>query len=138
MTLEQFEQFYDANAAHAYGLARSMLHSDLEAQAVLQEAFLVVWESGARSQPPEYSRDALLREVRERSCARLSSGARAGALDARNPALDGLPRETREVTELACYHGLKVCEVADCLQLPHEDVRARMHEGMRGLRSQLS
>ncbi len=134
MTPTQFELFYDRNASRAYGLARTMLDSELDAERTVQEAFLIVWNN-SRATSGDSSETtwqcALMTAVRDLCCERLTCSMREGTLCARNNALGNLPADLRDVAELALCRGLSVREVATCLRIPAAEVRAKMLAGMR-------
>lgn len=133
MTPTQFEAFYDGSAAEAYGLARSILLSEADAQCVVREAYVSVWEHPDADGALDGPRAGLLRCVRALSCARLCTSL-ANPLSVEHPPhLRDLPYGVRDVMELALVRGLTVGEISACLGVSSSEVCARMLAGLRAL-----
>ena len=154
---------YDRYRLILFGLILRILHSQPEAEDVLQEVFLQVWRKAndfdeARGRPFTW----LVTLARSRAIDRLrSSGARErtateaaravteGVSDAEDDALKSergeivrralaeLPEEQRRVLVLAYFEGLTQSEIAARLNTPLGTVKTRMRSGMMRLRELL-
>lgn len=163
---EALAALYDRFSGLALGVARRILGDHGEAEEVLQEAFLQVWrEAGrydagratprgwivmiARSRALDRLRSAAASQRREDDVAR-SGGPRAavpvgcGRLERMEQrrrvtgALSCLPKEQREVIELAYWHGLSHSQIANRLGAPLGTVKSRVLLGMRKLKDLLA
>jgi RNA polymerase sigma-70 factor, ECF subfamily len=159
-----FAEFYDRHAALLYTVAHRILGGDAEAEDVLQEAAVLIWER-APAYDPRLGRpvawaitltrnkaiDRLRARVRKDE---LLSAAAAQADAAAEPAgtgtgetgdmnrllkttLGGLPAEQRRAIELAFFGGLSHPEVAAAVGAPLGTVKARIRRGLLALRDQL-
>jgi RNA polymerase sigma-70 factor (ECF subfamily) len=163
---DAFAALYDRHAGLALGVVRRILGDSGEAEEVLQETFLQVWrEAGrydgnratprgwivmiARSRALDRLRSAAASVRREEGVAReegLRFAAPVGScrlerLEARRRvtlALSRLPKEQREVIELAFYRGLSHSQIANHLQAPLGTVKSRVLLGMRKLKDLLA
>lgn len=159
-------QLYDRHSPLALGLLRRMLGNLNEAEEVLQEVFLQVWRDAHRYDPERATpRGWLLLIARSRALDRLrsttsrqrredemmrSEGTRAIApLGTRRleqherqrrigSALERLPREQRQVIELAFYEGLTQTQMAAHLGAPLGTVKSRVLLAMKKLREILA
>ncbi|HEX8476515.1 MAG TPA: sigma-70 family RNA polymerase sigma factor [Pyrinomonadaceae bacterium] len=160
-----FASLYDTYNSILLGLLLRILNSRVEAEDVLQEVFLQVWQRAstfdeARGRPFTW----LVTLTRSRAIDRLrSSNARertalAAALDAPEStsdddasdevvrseqselvhrALDAIPEEQRRTLLLAYFEGLTQTEIAERLKQPLGTVKTRMRAGMIKLRELL-
>ncbi|MBL9135902.1 MAG: sigma-70 family RNA polymerase sigma factor [Verrucomicrobiales bacterium] len=162
-----FESFYDRYERLFFGLVLRILRDEKEAEDVLQDAAVLIWERA-----PQYHA-ALGRPlswavtlVRNKAIDRLRAGKRRGNLLERaagefataeaalSPPTDparvgidgaeivrrsllGLPLEQRQAIELAFFGGLSQSEIADHLQQPLGTIKARIRRGMITLRDAL-
>jgi RNA polymerase sigma-70 factor, ECF subfamily len=160
--MRAFEVIFDRHAGAAFALAHRMCGRRPMAEEIVQEAFLSLWRSTARYDPRRGSvRSWVLRVVRNRAIdafrRELPSTRQAGpddwisdALPARErtddeaerrsdarlvrSALDDLPRDQRQVIELAYFGGLSHAQIAAALGLPAGTVKGRMRLGLSKLR----
>jgi len=154
-------EFYDRHSALAFGLILRILKDRGEAEEVLQEAFVQVWSRAASYNVALGSPVGWLVGIaRNRAIDRLRSNAvRLRAVEAApaptavetpeatastserqrgvQRALDGLPREQRELIEQAYFLGLTQSELAERFNLPLGTVKTRIRTGLLALRQQL-
>jgi RNA polymerase sigma-70 factor (ECF subfamily) len=158
-----FEIVYERHCASAFSLAYRVCGVRAVAEEVAQEAFLVVWRSGARYDPRRGSvRSWLLSvvhnraidtvrraSVRDRLQARLEAGAGDGAAPERTELevarrdearsmralIIALPDEQQRVVELAYFGGFTQDEIARMLDLPLGTVKGRMRLALEKLRA---
>jgi|SRR5947209_1951637 len=157
-----FEVLFDRHSHAAFSLAYRMCGRRSTAEDVVQEAFFSLWRSGAQYDPARGSvRAWLLRAVHNRM---IDAFRRSSIRDARDvhddaaaqrlpaseltdveverredvrqvrEALGGLPKEQRQVIELAYFGGFSHSQIADMLQLPAGTVKGRMRLGLSKLR----
>lgn len=154
---------YDRHSRLLYGLIHRILRDRSEADEVLQEVFVAVWNRAesydvALGSPAAW----LVRIARNRAIDRLRANtARERAVESvplelqasENPevtallgeqqravarALDAIPREQRELIEEAYYLGHTQSELAERHKLPLGTVKTRIRTGLLTLRQQLS
>lgn len=163
---DAFASLYDRHGSLALAVARRILGDHGEAEEVLQETFLQVWrEAGrydpgratprgwivmiARSRALDRLRSAAASHRREEEAASESGPRAATPLGSRrlerleerrrvSSALSRLPREQREVIELAYYDGLSHSQIAQRLEAPLGTVKSRVLLGMRKLKDLLA
>lgn len=153
-------ELYDRHRRTAFSLAYRVVGNPETAEDVVQESFLTVWRRAERYQPEKGSaRNWLLAVVRNRAI----DAIRGPGAPARQPApiddlplvaaddpefeamraiegqsvraaLDALPREQREVIELAYFGGLAYPEVAARTGAPLGTVKSRMRLALERLR----
>lgn len=150
-----------------FGLLRQMLHDDREAEGVLQDGFVLVWEKAptfdpARGRAFPWSA-AICRQKaldRMRVLGRRTRLVESTALDqvslnghhhadadgltagdergaAVRAALDELPKEQRQLIECAFVKGLTHHVLADSLGMPLETVKTNIRRGLLRLRDLL-
>jgi RNA polymerase sigma-70 factor (ECF subfamily) len=154
---------YDRHSRMLYGVILRILRNRSEAEEVLQEVFVTVWNRAETYDVAVGSAAAwLVRIARNRAIDRLRSNtARLRAVESvpfelqsrENPetsaslgeqqravarALDALPREQRDLIEEAYYLGLTQSELAERHKLPLGTVKTRIRTGLLTLRQQLS
>jgi RNA polymerase sigma-70 factor, ECF subfamily len=157
-----FEVIYERHASAAFSLAYRIVGTRNGAEDVSQEAFLALWRSGARYDRSRGSvRTWVLGIVHHRAIDFLRRAAvhdkrRAGdeGIEERfeapqrtdvevarrdearsvRAALDDLPREQRQVIELAYFGGFTHTEIADLLAAPIGTIKGRMRLGLSKMR----
>ena len=161
-----FAEFYDRHSTLMFSVATKILNDTNEAEDVLQEAFLQIWEKAAKFDPKlgrASSWAAIM--VRNKAIDRIRSSQRrtrlaeeagtaqaiAGeAADTVNDTLHGheqakiiqtaiveLPQEQRQAIELAYFSGLTQDEISKKLNTPLGTIKARIRRGLLKLRDQL-
>lgn len=156
-------RLYDGYRVILFGLMLRILHSRQEAEDVLQEVFLQVWNRAsdfdeARGRPFTWlvtmarsraidrlrslgSRERVAqnaaREVIEETSDAIEDAIRAEEGRVVRHALQELPEEQRRVLEFAYFEGLTQSEVAKRLETPLGTVKTRMRSGMTKLRELL-
>jgi RNA polymerase sigma-70 factor (ECF subfamily) len=159
-----FASFYDRFSTPLYSLALKMLANEAEAQDLLQEVFLSVWNKAPGFHPERGSAFSwVVSLLRHRAIDRLRSKKRRGELietfgdelapsgsavssSAHNleinerarevhSALEQLSEEQREVLRLAYFDGLTQAEIAEKLKEPLGTIKARAFRGMARLRT---
>lgn len=153
---EAFAAFYDRFAARAYGLLLKLLRNRTDADDVLQETFIQVWNRAGRFDParstPEgwilmLTRSRALDRLRKRPTTSTTAIPEAGietepglGLHAAESAaeldegLAELPPDQRDPIRLAFFEGCTHEEIAKRLQLPLGTVKTRIRLGMIRLR----
>ena len=159
---EAFAQLYDQFSGILYATALKVLQDAKEAEDVLQEVFLQIWNK-AGNYDPNLGKPLTwtLTLTRHRAIDRLRSTQRryklvedatpeladnqpqaAESSDAdqnlivRN-AVQSLPAEQRQAIELAFFGGLTQDEISQNLQQPLGTIKARIRRGMMKLRASL-
>jgi RNA polymerase sigma-70 factor (ECF subfamily) len=161
---EAFATLYDRFSRPLYSLALKMLGNEAEAQDLLQEVFLSIWNKAAMFQAQRGSAFSwVVAQLRNRAIDRLRSRKRhdelleanapelepAGSLTASSSenyelserarevrlALDQLTTDQRQVLRLAYFDGLTQMEIAQKLEEPLGTIKARAHRGMARLRT---
>lgn len=161
-----FAEFYDRHATLMFSVASKILNNATEAEDVLQETFLQIWEKAA-------SFDARLGKasswvvilVRNKSIDRVRASQRRSRLaeaagvefavvaevrDSANEQLHGhdkatlirsaigsLPADQRQAVELAFFSGLTQQEISEKISAPLGTVKARIRRGLLKMRDQL-
>jgi len=158
--------FYDQTAAPLYSVAVRILGDGSEAEEVIQDAFVQIWEKAATFDPmlgsafhwalsiarhrsidrlrARQRRSRLLDQYREVAAADPppnsgpeQSAGNAEEFAAVRAALTGLPNEQRQAIELAFFGGKTHGEIAEALQEPLGTIKARIRRGMLKLRDSL-
>lgn len=160
-----FAEFYDRHASLLHGVVLKILGNEHDAEDVLQDAFVLIWEraplyNSALGQPLSWvvalTRNKAidrLRSVRRRSevmdaVALEPAIASAPPLSPRqametetgefvNRALESLSLDQREAIELAFFKGWTQQEIALRLDQPLGTIKARIRRGMLALRDLL-
>jgi RNA polymerase sigma-70 factor (ECF subfamily) len=162
-----FDQLYDRMAPRLFGLLRQMLHDEREAEDILQDGFVLLWES-ASTFDPERSKAftwaaMLFRHKaidRMRMLGRRNRLVDSAALEqstlgaASSPgvddevqahervhvvgkALNELPKEQRQLIEFAFLKGLTHHVIAESLGIPLGTVKTNIRRGLLRLRDLL-
>lgn len=162
---EALAELYDRHAPALLALARRILTGSADADEVLQETFLHVWNNAARYDPGRSSVSTwLVLITRSRAIDRLRSrkvvervheaahqenlgdhaspeGVESVFLRERRQRvkaeLEKLPPEQRQVLEMAFYDGLSQSEIAARAEVPLGTVKTRTLLAMKKLRSAL-
>lgn len=163
--LPALSELYDQIAVPLFSVAVRILDDSAEAEEVVQDAFIQVWEKAATFDPNLGSAfHWALSITRHRSIDRLRSRQRrsrlveelqntmtsesttqlqhAGALGAEDTgavraALRSLPDDQRQAIELAFFGGKTHLEIAEQLRQPLGTIKARIRRGMLKLRDTL-
>lgn len=162
---DALSELYDRFSASLLALATRVLHSPEDAEEVLQEVFVHVWNKAARYDPTRSSASTWLvlitrsraidrlrsRQVAERTAvaAQLEnpvehtspSGARHVLNDERRQRIRremaNLPPEQAEVLRLGFYQGMSQSEISDSTGIPLGTVKTRTLLAMKKLRKVL-
>lgn len=164
---EALAELYDRFSSILFGVACRMLSSEAEAEDVLQDVFLKVWEKGASYDSRLGSPIAwLVTLTRNRANDRLRSVTRRSRIlevfrtqeesgdrpappcptqtvmaqetvAALRVALERLPEDQRRAIEMAFLGGLSQSEIAAELNQPLGTIKARIRRGMLALRDHL-
>lgn len=161
-----FAEFYDRHGTFWFSVARQILVDEAEAEDVLQEACVLIWERA-----PSYNRALgkplawALTVVRNKAIDRFRAGQRKAAVFTSMPeqpqdaletwgasevstfgledaglvrrALATLARDQRHVIELAFFGGMTQSEIAERLGEPLGTIKARIRRGMLHMRDAL-
>ena len=161
-----FAEFYDRHSTLMFSVACKILNDPGEAEDVLQETFMQIWEKAGRFDPKlgrAASWMAIL--VRNRAIDRIRAAQRrsrmaeeSGAANAIagevsdsanenfyghdrakfiHAAIVGLPEQQRQAIELAYFSGLTQDEISKKLNAPLGTIKARIRRGLLKLRDQL-
>jgi RNA polymerase sigma-70 factor (ECF subfamily) len=163
---DAFAQFYDKYSTLLFSIASKILSDAGEAEDVLQETFLQIWEK-AGSFDPNLGRPLgwAVTLVRNRAIDRIRASQRRNLLaeeagvefalasrssESANEAVHGqekaklihsamveLPIEQRRAIELAFFAGLTQNEISEKLKEPLGTIKARIRRGLVKLRDQL-
>ena len=156
-------ELYDRHSRLLYGLILRIVRDRSEAEEILQEVFVLVWNRGATYNPVLGSPAAWLVGIaRNRAIDRLRANTvrrraiesmRVDVEPADSPeidaslaeqqrtvkeALDAIPREQRDLIEEAYFLGFTHSELAERHKLPLGTVKTRIRTGLLALRGQLS
>jgi RNA polymerase sigma-70 factor (ECF subfamily) len=153
---------YDAYGIHVYSVALRMLRDPQQAEDVVFDCFLELWQHAGEFDPERGSvRAHLIASARllalDRLKGRTRSGSRSQALmsqddqgaapdpwdgaataDVRKAVREGLarlPSEQREALELACFSGYSYREIADATHAPVTSVKSAMRLALEKLHS---
>jgi RNA polymerase sigma-70 factor (ECF subfamily) len=159
-------EFYDQTAGALYSTVVRILGDAHEAEEVIQDAFLQIWEKAATFDPslgaPFYwalsiTRNRAIDRLRARQRrARLADELHEAAVGDSPPvappfqsalsgedlaavrsAVCGLPGEQRQAIEMAFFGGMSHGEIAQALGQPLGTIKARIRRGMLKLRESL-
>lgn len=161
-----FAEFYDRHSSLFFGIALKVLGNSHDAEDVLQEAAVLIWEraplyDAALGQPVSWAvaltrnkaidrlrsvrrrtevMDAAAQEPAASSAPEVPPARRAIELETGefvNRALEALSPDQRHAIELAFYGGLTQQEIALRLDQPLGTIKARIRRGMLALRDLL-
>jgi RNA polymerase sigma-70 factor, ECF subfamily len=163
---DAFAVLYDRYSKPLYSLAVRILGDRVEAEDLLQEVFLEIWEKAQSfeataghpfSWAATITRNKSIRRLRARrrsrgiegpldntSVVENTSEAPPGEIYRRDnsgqicAALSQLPHDQRRPIELAFFGGLTSVEIAEALQEPVDTIKARIRLGMMRLRDGLA
>jgi RNA polymerase sigma-70 factor (ECF subfamily) len=161
-----FAEFYDRHSVLMFSVASRILNDPSDAEDVLQEAFVQIWDK-AKNFDPKLGKPASWAAilVRNKAIDRIRSSQRRSRLaqeagaemaiaaevnDSANEAIHGhdkaklinsaivgLPAEQRQAIELAYFSGLTQNEISEKLKEPLGTIKARIRRGLLKLRDQL-
>ena len=162
---DAFAAFYDQYARALYSLALRILNDQKEAEDVLQEVFVQIWEKAGQfdeglGKPFTWSmtmtRNRAIDRLRskqrqhrlveeftqETAVAQAASQATVaeiepGQAEHLRAAVNALPDDQRKAIELAFFNGLTHFEIAETLREPLGTIKARIRRGMLRLRETL-
>jgi RNA polymerase sigma-70 factor (ECF subfamily) len=161
-----FAEFYDLHAALFFSVAVKILNDQKEAEDVLQDVFLQIWEKAGSFDPRLGKASAWgMSFVRHKAIDRFRAAQRRSRLvedaisqsvpqtaeapsaneslcsreraEVIRSAVTGLPGEQRLAIELAFFGGLTQYEISERLREPLGTVKARIRRGMLKLRETL-
>jgi len=161
-----FAEFYDRHSTLMFSVACKILNDQSEAQDVLQETFVQVWEKAGKFDPNLGRASSWVATLtRNKSIDRIRASQRRGRLaeeagvetaianeaaDTANEAVHGhdkarliqsaiteLPLEQRKAIELAYFSGLTQHEISEQLKEPLGTIKARIRRGLVKLRDEL-
>jgi RNA polymerase sigma-70 factor (ECF subfamily) len=163
---DAFAEFYDRHSTLLFSVAYKILNDQTDAEDVVQETFVQIWEKAANFDPklgkaPSWA----ARMVRNKSIDRIRASQRRARLAEEagaemaianeceatvNEAVHGhdkakaiqtaivtLPAEQRQAIELAYFSGLTQNEISEKLKQPLGTIKARIRRGLLKLRDQL-
>jgi RNA polymerase sigma-70 factor (ECF subfamily) len=163
---DAFAEFYDRHSALMYSVACKILNDSTDAQDVVQEAFVQIWEKAAAFDP-KLGRAASWAAIltRNKAIDRIRASQRRSRLNDEagtemaiaqeadatvNEAVHGhdkakiiqtaiveLPSEQRQAIELAYFSGLTQNEISEKLNQPLGTIKARIRRGLLKLRDQM-
>jgi RNA polymerase sigma-70 factor (ECF subfamily) len=163
---DAFAALYDLYSKPLYSLTLRILNDPKEAEDVLQDVFLQLWEKAASfdevagrpfSWVVTMTRNKAIdrirsRQRRSRLFEEASDSMEKASVEMVEPtvaglgpdeaaqirtALNGLPKEQRQPIEMAFFGGLTHTEIAEALHEPLGTVKARIRRGMLQLRDYL-
>lgn len=137
-----------------YGIAYSYLHSEVDAQEILQEATFKAWIKRKSLKDPERFTPWLIRilincckdELKRRKRmslvepGRSVSGVMEMASDRRldmEQALEGIKPKYRQVLVLKYYRDMTLIEIAEILEKPEGTIKTWLNKGLKQLRDKL-
>ncbi len=159
-------ELYDRFGSLLLALARRILNNEAEAEEILQEVFLQVWNQARRYDPRRSSVSTWLvliarsraidrlrsRQVKDRTLSHLQQENRHPHTSPEGPGsvlmrqrrkrlrreMQELPDEQRQVLELAFFRGMTQSEIAASTGIPLGTVKTRTLLAMKKLRNALS
>lgn len=164
--LELFEVLMRRNNQRVYRVVRSILASDVEAEDVVQDAYVKAYSHlGQFEQRSSFAtwltriayHEALARKREQQRLVEIDSMQESDEMEflkstARTPeedalansvglmlegAVDSLPTNYRSVFMLREIEGMSTAETAECLELSEEAVKVRLHRGRALLRREI-
>jgi RNA polymerase sigma-70 factor (ECF subfamily) len=163
---DAFAEFYDKYSTLLFSIASKILNDAAEAEDVLQETFMQIWEKAGKFDPKlGQPLGWAVTLVRNRAIDRIRASQRRNLLtkaagvefdiaskssETANATVNGqemakliqtaivdLPAEQRRPIELAFFAGLTQNEISEKLQEPLGTIKARIRRGLLKLRGQL-
>lgn len=160
---DAFAVLYDLYSKPLYAFAIRILGDAKEAEDVLQEVFLQIWEKAsqydeAAGKPFSWAvtmtrnkaidrirsrqrRSRLIEEAKENAVEPVAESAEPGGAGMRRDeaaqirtAMESLPKDQRRAIEMAFFGGLTHMEIAESLKEPLGTIKARIRRGMLQLR----
>jgi len=159
-----FARFYDQYSKLLFSIAFKILNDAKEAEDVLQEVFLQIWDKAGqydarlgkpvswavtltRNKAIDHIRSSQRRtKLMEAAATEMSAPAEESANDSVrgresaaliSSAVAELPAEQRQAIELAFFRGLTQNEISETLKEPLGTIKARIRRGMLKLRDRL-
>src|SRR5438552_1957599 len=159
-------EFYDQTAAALFSTSVRILGDAHEAEEVIQDVFVQIWDKAATFDPAiaapfhwalgitrnrsidrlraRQRRSRLINELQEASAADpaandppVQASLGQDELAAVRSAVGGLPEEQRQAIEMAFFGGMTHLEIAEALEEPLGTIKARIRRGMLKLRESL-
>src|SRR5277367_5899219 len=163
---DAFAEFYDKYSTLLFSIASKILNDAAEAEDVLQETFMQIWEKAGNFDPRlGHPVGWAVTLVRNRAIDRIRASRRRNLLteeagvefaaaadspESANETVSGhekaklihsamveLPAEQRRAIELAFFSGLTQNEISESLHEPLGTIKARIRRGLLKLRDQL-
>ena len=164
--VQAMSDFYDHIAGPLFSVARRIIGNPAEAEEIVQDVFMQIWEKASSFDPllgsafhwalsitrhraidrlrSSQRRARLVEELQERAEAEPAVVAQPDAdtlmieeAKTVRSALGSLPREQRQALELAFLAGLTHSEIAELLHQPVGTIKARIRRGLLKLRESL-
>ena len=160
-----FSEFYDLYSHLFFSLAVKILNDPKEAEDVLQDVFIQIWDKAGSFDPKlgkvsswamTFIRNKAIDRIRasQRRAQLVEKAVAADSVMIETPgvneslcgrekaelirsAVTGLPADQRQAIELAFFTGLTQYEISERLREPLGTVKARIRRGMLKLRGQL-
>ena len=159
---DAFTRFYDSHASLVYTFAMRILRHQADAEELVQDIFVQVWQKASTYAPERGAPEAwLITMTRSRALDRLRSQRRReqrvtlvdepqlleekageapkvadlGDQEAAQDALSSLPQEQQSALRLAYFEGLSQSEIAGRLALPLGTVKTRIRDALLYLRA---
>jgi RNA polymerase sigma-70 factor (ECF subfamily) len=163
-----FSTFYDRFSVLLYSLAYKILAEEAEAQELLKETFIWVWNNAASFRSERNSAFSwVVSHLRKRAIDQIRSPARRSTLREAEACrsdpngyglskeltghcgtgtrahkvrsvMERLPEDQRQILRLAFFEGLSLIEIAEKLEQPVVSVKANAHGGVAHLRELLA
>lgn len=147
---QAFLHLMDSSKERLYRIALAYLRSEPEALEAVQETTCRAYQHLGKLKQPDYWGTWVVRILlnacadehrRQRRALPVSEASRVSFADSSDirmdlgTAVDGLPREQKEIIILKYYQQFTLSEIAALLECPEGTVKTRLHKALRTLRS---